>query len=669
MNKLRTLAALFVASSAAFFPVLFPDTVYASCVNTNQAAAVAAAAAPTPEGETATVTTLETCGGDDVSYQVPVTTTISFDGQQYDRVYTTTNSVITFGQPDGTYWTYPQTPSISMYSMDWVVYPNQRSDEHLTINSSDGGFQVDISARPIWLQSAPAPTNIVITAAINQDGTVAIAYSVTGPTYDGQTRTGVRLTNGSVVSLEQYGVQQVEVAPTLAPTPEPTPEPTLPPQPTPTPEPTPSPTPEPTTTTQPEPTPQPTTEPSSEPTPSTSPSSEPSQEPSPSATPEVTPSATPTPEPSVVPQVCPPVCGPSPTPTPNPTPVLIVDPVPPTPTPTPTPPIAIPDPEPAPRPQPAVDPQPQPEPEPAVEPTPEPEVVPELPEPVEPPSEGETPTPEPDPVPESEQPSDVPTDATDNEGDTSSTELPNTESPSESTETESDQQTSIPTEEPSSDASSETDTTQQDSTESTQENQSSESSQPPTSPDSLPETTPLLPPASALVPRVQVDQAGVTNGGIQFYGTKSQPQVVGEDGKLTPPPPPPGSGLPIPPDAITTADTFIGQPGGTTFNAPDIAVPVELTYVCNTVTKEDGTQVHLDLDGNEHPIEQCTFLPEALNAIPGAGEAIQALGAVYANMANIGNDMSPVTRKKAKKILVATLVVGQIAAFRRRFGE
>ena len=165
---------------------------------------------------------------------------------------------------------------------------------------------------------------------------------------------------------------------------------------------------------------------------------------------------------------------------------------------------------------------------------------------------------------------------------------------------------------------------------------------------------------------LQVDKAGVENGGIEFFGTKTQPQVVGEDGKLTPPPPPPGSGLPIPPDAITLTETFIGQPGGTTFNAPDVAVPVELTYVCHTVTKDDGSQVHLDVDGNEHPIEKCSFLPAALDSIPGADAAVQAVGAAYAALANIGNDMSPVTRKKAKKILVITTVV---AAVRRRFGS
>ena len=212
------------------------------------------------------VVVVTTPGGDDSSYQVPLTTTVTFDGVQYSSVYATTNSVITFGQPDGTYWAFPQTPSISLYSMDWVVFPWARPDEHLTIAASDGGFQVDISARPIWLQNATEPTNINIVAAINTDGTVSISYSLTGPTYDGQTRTGVRLTNGQVVTLEEYGVVQVTEPPVLqpepvvpTPTPEPTPEPTVEPTPTPTPtvEPTPTPTPEPTV----EPTPEPTVEP------------------------------------------------------------------------------------------------------------------------------------------------------------------------------------------------------------------------------------------------------------------------------------------------------------------------------------------------------------------------------------------------------------------------
>lgn len=149
----------------------------------------------------------------------------------------------------------------------------------------------------------------------------------------------------------------------------------------------------------------------------------------------------------------------------------------------------------------------------------------------------------------------------------------------------------------------------------------------------LPTDVPKPAPAEALVAHVQVDVAGVENGGIQFFGTQSAPQVVQEDGSLTPPAPPPGSGLPIPPEAITTSETFIGQPGGTTFNAPDVAVPVVLTP-----------------------------LPSAVAAIPGA----EAVNKAFVALSNIGNDMSPVTRKKAKKILVATIVATGIAQLRRR---
>jgi hypothetical protein len=210
----------------------------ANCVNPGQEAAVAAA--QQAQTSSPVVTEINACGGDDVSYQIPLSVDVTFDGRVFSNIYVTTNSVITFGRPDGTYWTYPSTPSISLYSMDWVVYPNARSDEHLVINSSDGGFQVDISARPIWQQNAQLPTNIVITAAILSDGTVAMAYSVDGPTYDGQTRTGVRLNDGSIVSFETYGIEQVSESPTLSPVPttespfvpEPTASPTVSPEPT-----------------------------------------------------------------------------------------------------------------------------------------------------------------------------------------------------------------------------------------------------------------------------------------------------------------------------------------------------------------------------------------------------------------------------------------------------
>jgi hypothetical protein len=194
------------------------------------------------------VTTIVTPGGDDVSYQIPLTVSVVYDGVTYDNVYATTNSVITFGRPDGTYWTYPSTPSVSIESKDWWVLPQQMPDTHFIINVSEGGFQVDGNYRPYGTFTGDT-TSIIITAQIQTDGTVAYSYAVDGP-LTGNERTGAVLTDGTVVPLEQIGITQVEEAPVLEPVPvnpipepEPEPNPPVPVEPevpvTPTPEPQP----------------------------------------------------------------------------------------------------------------------------------------------------------------------------------------------------------------------------------------------------------------------------------------------------------------------------------------------------------------------------------------------------------------------------------------------
>ena len=301
---------------------LVPQNAYATCVNYLQSQTIAAAYEGDP---IPTVNTMDTCGGDDTSYQIPIATTITFDGVQYSNVYATTNSVITFGNPDNTYWDYPQTPSISLYSMDWVTgwygAPNT-----LDILYSEGGFQLNMEAIPFG-QWAAQPSTINILVAITNTGSLAVSYSYQGPEYNNM-RTGVRLHDGSIVSLEAWGATQIQPGsstPTLAPepvvvgptqeelaiqeemrvtanlianaianaqnidpTPEPSPEQTQPVDPTPTPTPeitpepesTPSPEPSPTVEPSPEPSPQPTDiDPTPEPTPAPSPI-EPSPEPS-----------------------------------------------------------------------------------------------------------------------------------------------------------------------------------------------------------------------------------------------------------------------------------------------------------------------------------------------------------------------------------------------------
>ena len=193
------------------------------------------------------VTTIVTNGGDDVSYRIPLTVSVVYDGTTYENVYATTNSVITFGRPDGTYWDYPVTPSISIESRDWWVLPQQMPDTHFIINVSDGGFQVDGTYRPYGTFTGDT-TTIVVTAQIQTDGTVAYTYVTDGP-LQGNERTGARLVDGTIVTLEQAGVTQVEVVPVLEPEPvPPAPVPVPPvviPDPVPNPEPVPEPLPEP----------------------------------------------------------------------------------------------------------------------------------------------------------------------------------------------------------------------------------------------------------------------------------------------------------------------------------------------------------------------------------------------------------------------------------------
>lgn len=206
--------------------ISFPDNANAECISYIQSQTIAAAY----DGDIVpTVNTMQTCNGDDISYQIPIATTITFDGIEYNSVYATTNSVITFGNPDNTYWDYPTTPSISLYSMDWYAGINAATDG-LSISYSNGGFQINLQVIPYGNWSAPA-SNINILVAITNTGGISVAYSYQGPEYS-NLRTGVRLTDGSIVSLEAWGATYIEPGsstPTLQPEPvsdpSPSPEP------------------------------------------------------------------------------------------------------------------------------------------------------------------------------------------------------------------------------------------------------------------------------------------------------------------------------------------------------------------------------------------------------------------------------------------------------------
>jgi hypothetical protein len=250
------------------------------------------------EDVAAEVTTIVTAGGDDVSYHIPLTVSVVYDGVTYENVYATTNSVITFGRPDGTYWDYPATPSISIESRDWWALPQQMPDTHFILNVSEGGFQVDGTYRPYGTFTGDT-TSIVITAQIQTDGTVAYTYAVSGP-LAGNERTGARLTDGTVVPLEQANIIQVEEPPVLEPEPVPPAPVPEPPVVIPDPEPTPEPQPQPEPGPRPVPVYEPPVQPSEpEPQPEPAPEEPPAEEVPAPVTPE------PEPEPPSIPDPAP----------------------------------------------------------------------------------------------------------------------------------------------------------------------------------------------------------------------------------------------------------------------------------------------------------------------------------------------------------------------------
>jgi len=284
---------------------------------------------------------------DDSAYAANLPFTLKLGQTEYENVYITTNATLTFGQPDGAFGDYPQTPSVSVAGYDWVTFGE---GAYVSFGSTENTLCVEWSLRP-YPRSTGDLTQIRLIINKYPNGTWHGEVTTFGWLPD-NLRRGIRYERGeAVVTIEGAfdvgnGGVPVEVEPAPTPSsfteppvivsPEPTPEPvpsvvpSLNPEPTPTPEPTQSflPTPEPTPT----PTPEFTLEPTPEPTATETIEAKPLPiplEPLPPSTPEPTipeplepeptPEITTTPTPEIV-------VAPSETPTPEP----IVEIVPPT---------------------------------------------------------------------------------------------------------------------------------------------------------------------------------------------------------------------------------------------------------------------------------------------------------------------------------------------------
>ena len=274
-------------------------------------------------------------GDDDGSFEMLLPFSLKLGPTEYNRIYYSTNATVTFGQPDGTYHDYPQTPSVSVAGRDWVSFGE---GAYTSYGYNEDSFCIEWSVRPFPESSGPlTQMRLVVNKFFNgnwhgeittmtplpPDSRRAIRYEYGQPVVTMEAAFDVG-DGGIPVEVEPAptpsSFDEPVIIPTQSPSPTPSPstepvpsvEPTLNPEPTPIPEPTQSPTPipEPQQSQQPEP----TVEPSPQPL-------EPSPEPS---EPVVQPSETssPNPAPSLSPSESPlqpviPVATPSPTPEPE----------------------------------------------------------------------------------------------------------------------------------------------------------------------------------------------------------------------------------------------------------------------------------------------------------------------------------------------------------------
>jgi hypothetical protein len=270
---------------------------------------------------------------DDSAYNANLPFSLTLGSTEYSNVYVSTNGTMTFGNPDGNYWDYPQTPSVSVAGNDWVTWGD---GAYLSFGSTANTFCAEWSVRP-YPRSTGELTQIRLVINRASDGGWH-GEIVTFGWLPENLRRGIRFEQGQDVlpieaAFDVNGGVPIEVVP--APTPSSFTEPPVIVEPSSSPNPTPEPTPTESPSQTPEPTPSPSESPSESPTPTPEPTPtvEPTPIPEPSLEPVVIPLDTPTPTPSEsvqeLAQVSPtPTVEPSIEPTPSAEPSVAPDPQP-----------------------------------------------------------------------------------------------------------------------------------------------------------------------------------------------------------------------------------------------------------------------------------------------------------------------------------------------------
>lgn len=102
--------------------------------------------APATQADAPLTCNMQTFSGeDDVAHQMSLPFNLFLGGTDHNQVYLTTNATMTFGNPDANFWSYPQTPSVSLAGYDWVTWGQ---GAYVSYGYNSNSFCIEWSVRP-----------------------------------------------------------------------------------------------------------------------------------------------------------------------------------------------------------------------------------------------------------------------------------------------------------------------------------------------------------------------------------------------------------------------------------------------------------------------------------------------------------------------------------------
>ena len=91
-------------------------------------------------------------GDDDGSFPMTLPFSLQLGNTNYNQIYYSTNGLMSFGQPDGNFSSYPSTPSVTLAGRDWVSFG---PGAYTSYGYNEDSFCIEWSVRPFPQSSGP----------------------------------------------------------------------------------------------------------------------------------------------------------------------------------------------------------------------------------------------------------------------------------------------------------------------------------------------------------------------------------------------------------------------------------------------------------------------------------------------------------------------------------